>query len=180
MSMASSLVLPVIRSEPGVQHVGHAQTGPWAHTEKYGVDKAHAIQAHHGGVDPTVQWNIGGAHALDRFERLVGRKVNGVARSGKLIGRRRWGAAGEAVAAGPIASASRCLICEQRWLRRLRFQWSIRPAHTEQRGIPLTPQIRTRLMPDMTWQRDESFTCVQANETQTAGQSFATGCEARR
>jgi hypothetical protein len=27
---------------------------------------------------------------------------------------------------------------------------------------------------------DESFICVQANETQTGGQSFATGCEARR
>jgi hypothetical protein len=29
-------------------------------------------------------------------------------------------------------------------------------------------------------QREESFTCVQANETQTSGQSFAAACEARR
>jgi hypothetical protein len=29
-------------------------------------------------------------------------------------------------------------------------------------------------------QPDESFTCVQANETQTSGQSFAAACEARR
>jgi hypothetical protein len=29
-------------------------------------------------------------------------------------------------------------------------------------------------------QQNKSFICVQANETQTAGQSFATSCEARR